>query len=169
MLTVAACKLRLRTWNRDDAGSSLVEYALACTIFFAMLIGVFQMCFAFYTLEYISDAAREGSRYAMVRGSMSCTNTPNLPNCNATEAQVQNYVKGLSYPGIRPERLTISTTWSTVSTTQPTTWSACTTGICNVPGNLVTVTASYAYPLSVPFVPKLSFTLKSKSQMVISQ
>jgi Flp pilus assembly protein TadG len=160
---------RLRTWIGREEGSSLVEYSLACSVFFAMLIGVFQMSLAFYTLDYVSDAAREGSRYAMVRGSNSCANTPNLTNCNVTSNQVQSHVRGIAYPGIVPANLTVSTTWQTASTTQPTTWSACSSGTCNAPGNLVTVVATYALPLSVPFVPSLSFNLTSKSQMVISQ
>lgn len=158
----------LRHASREE-GSGLVETALASTVFLAMLMGVFQMSLAFYTLHYISDAARQGSRYAMVRGSTSCTNTPNLSNCNVTSDQVQTYVRGIKYPGIQSSRLTLTTTWMTASTTQPTTWSTCSTGTCNVPGNQVKVVAAYTFPLSVPFVPRLSFSLTSTSKMVISQ
>src|ERR1700739_219583 len=109
-----------------DEGSSLVEYSLACSVFFAMLIGISQMSLAFYTLDYVCDAAREGSRYAMVRGSNSCTNTPNLTNCNVTSDQVQSYVRGIAYPGIVPAQLTVTTTWQSATITQSTTtWSAC--------------------------------------------
>ena len=147
----------------------MVETALACTVFLAMLIGVFQGALAFYTVHYVSDAAREGSRYAVVRGSTSCTNTPNLTNCNATSAQIQAYVKGIKYPGINSTKLTITTSWLTAGATQPTTWSACTGGTCNAPGNMVKVVAAYTFSLSVPFVPKHSYNLTSTSQMVISQ
>jgi Flp pilus assembly protein TadG len=152
-----------------EEGDSLVETALASTLFLAMLIGVFQMSLAFYTFHYVSDAAREGSRYAVVRGSTSCTNTPHLTNCNVTATQIQAYVRGIAYPGITATRLTIATTWLTASSTQPTTWSSCSTGTCNAPGNLVKIVATYAFPLSVPFVPSLSFSLTSTSKMVISQ
>jgi Flp pilus assembly protein TadG len=160
---------RLVRHTRGEEGAGLVESALACSVFLAMLIGVFQMSLAFYTFHYLSDAAREGSRYAAVRGSTSCTNTSSLSNCNATSAQIQTYVRGLGYPGINASNLTVTTTWRTASSTQPTTWSSCSSGTCNAPGNQVKVVAAYSFPLSVPFVPSLSFSLTSTSKMVISQ
>ncbi len=113
-----------------EEGASMVETAFACTIFLAMLIGTFQMMMAFYTFHFVSDAAREATRYAIVRGSTSCTNTPNLSNCNATSDQIQTYLRGLKYPGITSSKLTVATTWLTASTTTPTTWSACATHLC---------------------------------------
>ena len=58
---------------RGEEGASIVETAFASTIFFAMLMGTFQMLLASYTFHFVSDAAREATRYAMVRGSTSCT------------------------------------------------------------------------------------------------
>jgi Flp pilus assembly protein TadG len=169
MLAVSRWGKALVRHAAREEGSGLLETALASTVFLAMLLGIFQMSLASYTLHYISDAAREGSRYAMVRGSTSCTNTPNLSNCNVTSDQVQTYVRSLAYPGIQSSRLTVTTTWMSASSTQPTTWSSCTTGTCNAPGNQVKVVAAYTFPLSVPFVPALSFSLTSTSKMVISQ
>jgi len=160
---------KLLSHARGDEGASIVETAVASSVFLAMLIGVFQMMLALYTFHFISDAAREATRYAIVRGSTSCVNTPALPNCNATADQIQSYVRGLSYPGIVPSKLTVTTTWLTASTTYPTSWSVCTAGTCNAPGNQVMVVATYAFPLNVPFVPKATFNLSSTSEMVISQ
>lgn len=154
---------------RDEEGASIFETALASTIFLAMLIGVFQMMLAVSTFNYVNDAAREATRYAIVRGSASCTNTPNLSNCDATTDQIKAYVQGISYPGVKSASLSITTTWLTASSTYPTSWSACTTGTCNVPGNLVKVVATYPFSFSVPFVPKATINLTSTSQMVISQ
>ena len=152
-----------------DEGSAIVEMALASMIFLAMLIGAFQSMLALYTFNYVSDAARQASRYAIVRGSTSCTNTPSLSNCNATGDQIQSHVKSIPYPGINLSKLTITTSWLTASGTVPATWSACTSGTCNAPGNIVQVTATYKFPLSIPFVPKSTPTLTSTSNMVISQ
>lgn len=158
----------LRALRREE-GASILELALVSTIFFAMLIGCFQMLLALYTFHFVSEAAREGSRYAIVRGSTSCTNTPNLSNCDASAPQIQTYIRGLKYPGITPSKLKIATTWLTASSNTPTTWSACTGGTCNAPGNEVKIVATYAYSFSVPFVPKATLNLTSTSQMVISQ
>ena len=165
-MSAVIARLRLL---RQDEGSSMVEMALASTIFLAMLIGAFQASTALYTMNFVADAAREASRYAMVRGSTSCTNTPSLTNCNVTASQIQTYVRGLNYPGIKPGKLTTATSWSTASGTMPTTWTTCSSGTCNVPGNQVKVVATYAYPLNVPFAPHLTVNLTSTSRMVISQ
>lgn len=153
---------------RGDEGASVLEFALVSTVFFALLIGCFEMLLALYTFHFVSDAAREASRYAIVRGSTSCTNTPNLTNCNATAAQIQTYIRSLTYPGITPNSLSVTTTWLAASSTTPTTWSAC-AGSCNAPGNGVKVVVTYPFSFSVPFVPKATLNLTSTSQMVISQ
>ena len=154
---------------RGEEGATIAETGLACTVFLAMLIGTFQMMLASYMFHFVSDAAREASRYAIVRGSTSCTNTPNLSNCNASADQIQAYIRGLNYPGVTSSKLNIATTWLAVSSGYPKTWSACTSGTCNAPGNMVKVVATYAFPFSAPFVPKTTFNLTSTSQMVISQ
>jgi Flp pilus assembly protein TadG len=154
---------------RGEEGASVVEMAFASTIFLAMLIGTFQMLLASYTFHFVSDAAREATRYAIVRGSTSCINTPSLSNCNATPDQIQAFVRRLNYPGITSSNLTVKTTWLTASATTPRTWSACTSGTCNAPGNQVKVVVIYAFTFSVPFVPRAGFNLTSTSRMAISQ
>lgn len=135
---------------RED-GANLVEFALASTILFAMIFGILQTCLALYTYDYISEAAQEGTRWAMVRGSTSCTNTPGLVNCKATAAQIQTYVQGLGYPF--SGSLTVNPTWPNG----------------NSPGNTVQVQVQYTYSLSIPFVRPISIPMASTSVMVISQ
>lgn len=158
----------IRFW-RDEEGVTLVETAISCTVLFAMLFGICQMSLAMYVYHFTSDAARQATRYAIVRGSTSCTNTPNLSNCDATAAKITSYVRGLGYPGITSSKLTAATSWYTASSTTPTTWSACSTGICNTPGNLVKIVVSYPMTFQIPFSSNLSLNLSSTSQMVISQ
>jgi len=165
MLAVTAWLHRIR----EEEGASIVETGLVIMVFLAMLIGAFQATMALYTVNFVAEAAREGSRYAMVRGSTSCTNTPSLTNCNATSDQVQTWVRGRGYPGIKSSKLTVTTSWSTASSTYPRTWTTCTSGTCNAPGNQVKVVATYAYSAPIPFAPRLSINLTSTSRMVISQ
>lgn len=159
---------------RAEEGSGAVEMALACTVLVAMLIGMFQLTLGIYAGHYTSDAARQATRYAMVRGSNSCANTPSLTNCGATAAEIQTWVRGLTYPGIVTSSVTVTTTWYTASTTAPdpgqtTTWTKCTTGTCNAPGNLVKVSVNYPLTFSIPFSKSIALNLTSTSQMVISQ
>ena len=118
---------------------------------------------ALYTYNYVSDAAREASRYAIVRGS-SCSV---LTNCNVTAAQVQTYVQSLGYPGMNAANTAATTTWLSPSATTPVTWTACGSP-CRAPGNAVQVTVTYSFPLSIPFVPKSTLSLHSTSQMVVA-
>lgn len=158
---------------RREDGAGAVEMAFAMTGLVAIMFGICEFTLAMYAGHFTSDAAREASRYAMVRGSTSCTNTPNLTNCNATSAEIQTWVQGLNYPGIVTGNVTATTTWYTASTTDPnpgttTTWSLCSSGTCNKPGNLAKVKVSYPLTFSIPFY-TFSFTLSSTSQVVIAQ
>ena len=154
---------------QGEEGSTIVESALAFTVMSALIIGILQMCLALYAYHNTAEYARVGSRFAMVRGSMSCTTTPTLSKCNATAAQIKTYVQGQGFPGIVKTSIGVTTTWYTPSTTMPTTWTLCSTGTCNAPGYLVKVVVNYPLTVKIPFahVPALSFN--STSQMVISQ
>ena len=145
---------------RRERGASLVEMTLSLIVLLTLVFGIIEVSEALYTYEIISDAAREGTRYAMVRGS-ACS-APITP-CPATSANVQTYLRGIALPGINPTLLTATATW-------PTTGSSCTPSVspCNNPGNVVQVTVNYSFRMALPFVRTSTITLTSTSQMVIS-
>lgn len=144
-----------------EHGSALIETALCLSVLLTLMFGLMQTSLELYAYHYISEAAREGTRYAIVRGS-ACTGWATA--CPATAAQVASYVKGLNYPGIDPAAMTVTTTW-------PTTGTSCTPSVtpCNNPGNLVQVKVQYQFLFSVPLVPSTTFNLSSTSKMGISQ
>lgn len=173
-VVVAKATRKIRRCTLGDAGAAVLEMAISSSILFAMFFGVFEVALASYASHYVADAAREGARYAIVRGATSCTNTPNLTNCNASTATIAAYVQGIAYPGIRASNLTVTTTYLTATTTTSTsgtstTWAACGSGTCNAPGNMVNVQVTYAFGLSVPFVPHKTLNVTSTSQMVVQQ
>jgi len=116
-----------------------------------MTFGLMGICFALYSYNFVAEAARDASRYAMVRGS-SCTG---FSDCSITSAQLQTYVQNLSYPGIYPGNLTATASWSP----------------SNAPGGVVTVIVTYQFPLNIPFWPRTGTVLHmaSASEMTISQ
>jgi Flp pilus assembly protein TadG len=154
---------------RDESGVNAVEMALSCTVLFALLIGICQLSIGLYSYQFCSDAARQATRWAMVRGSTCKINTPNQTKCNASATDISSYVKGLGYTGIASSSITVTTTWCAASSSTPTTWSTCSSGTTNAPGNLVKVVVSYPLSIQIPFAPKLSLNLGSTSQMVVSQ
>ena len=148
----------------NEEGSTLVEMGVSCALIFAVLFGVFEGCLASYTYHLVSDLAREGSRWAIVRGGQCHTYTPGLDNCGADQTAIANYVKGIAFPGIdASNRMTVTTDWYA-----PGSSTACPTQ-CNQPGNSVKVTVLYNFPLAVPFVPSSVIRIASSSRMVISQ
>src|ERR1035438_10214307 len=89
-----------------ETGSTLVEVALSSAVLLSVIFGIMQVCLALYTYAFISEASREATRYAVVRGARSCTVAPVFPNCNLNPTSagnpIQTYVTGLGYPGLNP-------------------------------------------------------------------
>ena len=165
-----------------ERGSAVVEMALTVSILVMLFLGISQMCIAFYTMDFLSQAAREGARWKIVRGNTCSTNTPGLDHCGATQSDIQTYVQGLGYPfahAVGVTRSYLIRQISLSSGTPTSSWvSSCTgssTVLCNsstaddTPGNQVTVTVSYTFQLYIPFLPNGSLPMTSNSSMVIAQ
>ncbi len=153
----------------SDEGSALVEMAIGCTVLVALVIGTMQTCLALYAYHYTAQVARMATRYAMVRGNTSCTNTPNLANCNATGTEITTYVQGLGFPGIQSTGVSVTTNWCASNNTTPATWATCSGSASNAPGNLVKITVAYPYAVHIPFSSSLALNVHSTSEAVISQ
>jgi Flp pilus assembly protein TadG len=98
-------KLRRRRLNR---GSCVVEFAAAFTMLFAFLFGIMDLSRALYSYHFVANVAREGTRYAMVRGS-SCISYTTL--CPASASDIPMYLKNVA-AGINPQAVTVTTTWT---------------------------------------------------------
>jgi len=149
----ASCVSRFRWMRGRDEGSTLVEFAVTLPVMFMLLFMFMELCLMFYTRDMISEVAREGTRYAMVRGG-SCPTTSN-PTCKATAAQVNAYVNGIGWPNIGGGTMTVNTVYS-----DPTNESV---------GSTVQVTVTYVFKITMPFVPTNSITMSSSSKMYIIQ
>lgn len=140
-----------------------------------VVFSLFEMFMAFYTYHYISYAARDAARYAIVRGSKCSTDSSTMTNCDITQDELLAYLQNLNFPGIDPSKVGVklsflSAVYTETATSITTSWSACTaTSGCDAPGNAVNVKVTYAFPLNLPFFSNQSLTLGSTSQMVISQ
>jgi len=139
---------------KDERGTNLVEYGIVLTLLLTMLFGIVDFGRALYAYHFVSDAAREGTRYAMVRGS-TCQ------GCTASSTDVQNYLDNVP-AGIDASQLSVTTTWN------PAGYSNC-NGNPKAPGCIVQVQVSYNFNFLLPFMPYSQLTMKSSSQMTISQ
>src|ERR1039458_10515869 len=103
---------RRRLGVRSDEGATLVEFALSCSILCMMLFGIVEVSLAVYTYDFVSEAARDGARYAIVRGA-KCAG---MPDCNiSTSGPIQTYIQSLNYPAINTSNLTVTATYVTAA------------------------------------------------------
>jgi Flp pilus assembly protein TadG len=135
--------------SKCERGSALVEFAAVFTVLFTFLFAIMDLSRAFYSYHFVADAAREGTRYAMVRGS-TCTSWTTA--CPAAASDIQTYLKSVP-AGINPASLTVTTTWTPD----------------NNPGSVVQVQVQYSFKPIFPLIPKTALLMTSTSQMVISQ
>jgi len=130
-------------------GSTLVEFAVVLTVLFMFLFGIMDCARALYAYHFVSDAAREGARYAIVRGS-SCNSWGTA--CPAAASDIQTYLRNVPL-GIKSSAVTVTTTWNPN----------------NDPGSTVQVKVQYSFNFILPFLPKSALVMSSSSKMVISQ
>jgi len=148
--------------RHSERGSTLPEMAIALVAVLLLIFGIIDFGRAMYTYGFVSYLARQGARWAVVRGSTSCTNSNNeLPDCNASEAEVQSYVQSLS------EGATVATGF-TVNVTYPSCPPDVASGT-NAPGCTVAVEVTYPFKFIMGLLPKEQLDISSTSTMVISQ
>jgi Flp pilus assembly protein TadG len=154
-------------WDSD--GSGLLEFALAISALLIAILGILYGSLALYADHYVVTAARDGARYAMVRGStwggVACASAASY-SCTATNTSVRTYLLSLAPLGLKPSNMTVVTAWPGLSAAG----SACylLSGV-NGPGCSVTVTVTYTFDLSLPLMPKKTLQLASSSTMPITQ
>jgi len=139
-----------------------------------MLFAVIEFSFALYSYHFVNEVARNLSRYAMVRGS-SCSSSSTMPNCGFTDsgATLQTYARAtFVYPGVNSGQLNVTSTWYKpvpANGLNPT-WTVCGSGTgCNAPGDMIQVTVTYPFFLSIPFWNSTTLNVSTSSRMVISQ
>jgi len=159
--------------QRVERGSTLVEFALVVIVLMLMMFGIIDFARALYTYHFVINVAREGTRYAIVRGA-SCNAT--LSGCPAEGSNsVPTYIRGLSTGiGIDPSLLAVIATWPGAPANSST---DCSTTNDHA-GCLVQVQVTYPFKFVFPLMPTrtcelgqttANICMSSISQMVISQ
>jgi Flp pilus assembly protein TadG len=150
----------VRRVRNGERGASLVETTIVMGVILALLFAVVDFGRAMYTYAFVAQLAREGARWAIVRGS-ACTV---LDHCNASSSDVQNYVQSLSEGLTKASAIAATASWSS---------SSCPAGAVatNAPGCSVSVVVQYPFSFMLPFMPgpNMTIPMSSTSQMVISQ
>jgi Flp pilus assembly protein TadG len=151
-----------------EQGSTLVEIALSTMLFMLFVFGIINFGLAIFSLNFISNAAREGTRYAMVHGA-ACAN--NGTSCALTSAQIQSYVTSLAPGSISTNALTVTAYCGPGGSSPPSgDCGQSTSGTPNDnPGNVVYVKVQYNFTFPSAFVLNKQIAMQVASERVIYQ
>jgi Flp pilus assembly protein TadG len=149
---------KVRTGNRS--GQALVEFALCAVALLAAIFGVVEFGRLIVVYATIANAAKVGSRYAMVSGSVPGASVTNSAVSNIqsnVQSVVNSYLSGAA-------GLNVNVTFPDLSCSGALPSSTCTG---TSPGNHVQVTVSYPYNPIISYF-GMNFTLASTSEGVIT-
>jgi Flp pilus assembly protein TadG len=166
-----------RSLRERERGSALLEYALVLILMLTFLFGIIDFARAVYAYHFVANAAREATRFAMVRGTTwttPCVDDPSfLAGCQASSGNVQYYVQTQA-TGIGLDDANMIT--GTLTPMPRPNGS----GTCNAldPGCTAQVTVTYPFKFIMPFLPtststcnnvNASICMTSTSEMVVTQ
>ena len=148
-------KMMSRT-RHSERGTAMAEFAFASFLALSVMFGILEFGRALFDYHLVANAARIGSRFAIVHGT-SCSLAV---VCPTTSAKIQTYVRSVS-PGIDTTKLSVTSVWPTAAMTN------CYNSPYEGPGCVVTVKAQYTFNFAA--LPFANIDISSTSQMVISQ
>jgi Flp pilus assembly protein TadG len=173
-------KRRENTHRSQQRGTSLLEYALVLIVVLMFIFGIIDFGRALYAYHFVANAAREATRYAIVRSSTCASVTNPVPNCPATQTTITNLVTNMA-TGIGLNNANSIEANFTGQNPPSSTNPACTTGTPPVPlGCTAQVTVNYPFKFILPFMPMsttnctassipASICMTSTSAMVVTQ
>jgi len=145
--------------RHGERGATLVESAIVLSLLLTLMFGIVDFGRAFYAYDFVNHLARQGARWAIVRGSL-CSG---LDHCPARQgsADIQPYVQSLSEGGTDASQITAVLNFPSCAGAPG--------GPSDAPGCVAQVTVTYPFKFLLPFVNVGNFQMTSSSQMVISQ
>jgi Flp pilus assembly protein TadG len=153
--------------QRSERGSSLLEQSFILVFLLTMMFGIIDCGRALYTYHFVSNVAREASRWASVR-SQNCDGSA-LSGCPADLSgdNVRTTFKAnLSSMGLDPTKVTFTTSWVVPPGVGA---ASCPTPNSNHVGCMVHVDVTYAYTFFfAPFIAAPAINMSSSSEMLIT-
>jgi hypothetical protein len=153
----------------DESGSMLLEASVGLVVILAVLCGILEFSRALFVNDFIGIAARQATRYAMVRGSswngVACSQQMSF-GCTATGQDVTNFVSSITPNGINNANLRVLVTWPGTTATGAQCSAPSKT---NSPSCMVQVKVTYPFSFMLPALPSNLVTFTTVSQAVIAQ
>jgi Flp pilus assembly protein TadG len=135
-------------------GQALAEFALVAPLFFLVLFAVIDFGRYVYYVQVLNNAAREGTRYAIVHGERGIPKTgpPQDPSGSRVIIVVRSYATGVIGANDAAV-LDIDPSWDPPN---------------NNRGTKVTVEVTYAFRSVIPLVPLPAIPVRGASTLVIN-
>ena len=130
---------------RGERGETLIEFAYASLIFFAMVFGALEFGIGVWNYNLVSNLAQEGARYAAVHGKNSGSAVGNTEVQNYVNARASGLLTGV-----------VATTPLGAPNTK-------------VPGTIVDVTVAYNISVGGGLLPFWNIPIQSSAQMVVAR
>ncbi len=141
----------------NESGQALVEFALVAPLFFLTLFAIIDFGRYVYYVQILNNAAREGTRYAIVHGSNSFQPAGPVADDPAITTVVQNYATGVIGNG---SVFVVHSDWRDPGNLA--------NPPSNVRGHVVKVSVTYAFKSLIPVVPIPPITINGESTLVIN-
>ncbi len=123
-------KSRFGAFRRGDTGSTLVEFVFAGSVFFLLLISIFDFSYVYLYKMELQNAVRQAGRYAITGQSLS-----GASRYSSILQKVSDLTQGLA---------------NASNTTVCSSSGGC--GNAGGPGDVVTVTVNYDYHFHTPLI-----------------
>jgi len=152
--------------RRSERGTALLESAFTILVMLTMIFGIIDFGRALFAYHFVANAARDGVRYASVRGAASCASA-SVTDCGTTAALATiqtNLGAQARAVGMNSANLQVTG----LNLPQATDPSVCTSA-ADSPGCTVQVTVSYPFQFIFPFLPTSPLNMSSTASAVITQ
>ena len=157
-----------RSRRSGERGGAIVEFAFIMVMTFVLIFAIIDFARAFYSYHFLSEVAREATRFASVRGAASCGTS--VAPCNVGQAEIEDYVETITPQGIDPAQVNVTAQWPAVG---PPKCNGTPTAGCPVQVT-VTYRFNFIFPANFYNLPPISYMpssidMSSTSQMLISR
>jgi Flp pilus assembly protein TadG len=158
-----------RRFARGERGDSTIEFGIAISLLLMLVFGIIDCSRALYSYHFVSYAAQQGARYAIVRGGdwpNSCAAVTSY-SCEASAANIKTYVQSLATLGITGGNVAVTSTWPQETVDGIAT--GCNTSATeDNQGCLVKVQVTYTYHFFLPYLPTAGIPMTATSEQAIA-
>ena len=125
-----------------QSGVAIVEFSLVFILFMVLSLGLFELGRAMWIYTTLSHAARQGARFAMVRGDETTALGIEFGSAitTATNAEITQVVRNHAI-GLVATDITVTPAWKQLATDAEVDWDAA--GIQRIGGTFVVVRVAY--------------------------